>query len=97
MARSCVGIFYVLWLSNLLLLGDGAPERGPLSISSSSFLNFPKQNFFQFILVLEDVPRMEDEPAELQRENKQNMVENEKLISRIESRGNMVNIEISIS
>jgi hypothetical protein len=66
--------YYVLWLSNLLLLGDGAPERRLLSISSSSFLNFPKQNFFQFILVLEDVPPVEDEPAGLQRENKQNIV-----------------------
>lgn len=74
MPTSWVGIFHVLWLSNLLLLGDGAPERRPLSISSPSFLNFPKQNLFQFILVLEDVPPAEDEPAELQRENKQNMI-----------------------
>jgi hypothetical protein len=29
-------------LSNMLLFGDGASERRPLSISSSDFFNFPK-------------------------------------------------------
>ena len=78
----------------MLLLGDGASERRPLSISSSNLFNFPKQNLFQFILVLEDVPPVEDESVELQRKCKKR----NGLVSGIGSRGNVVNIsEISIS